>query len=296
MTAIDRTRRNFILLMLAPATILLFGLTIFPFLASLVMSFTNYSLITPGDLAAIGFGNYAALFGNPEFWQALWTTVLFTLIAVSVQLVLGVTIATYLHRETVAVPVLRTIYLLPMAITPVAATFTFRMMFNPSIGVLNYALKSLGLPPQDWLGSPNWALASLILVDTWQWTPFILLIAVGGLAAMDDEPLEAARMDGANDRQLFWHHVLPALLPFLGVAIVFRAIDAFKTFDIIFVLTGGGPGIVTRTLNLLTYKHGIEFLSMGYAAALAIVMLIVIAVSAQLFLRRTGMFHPKGAM
>jgi multiple sugar transport system permease protein len=296
MNAIEKSRRNFILLMLAPTTVLLFGLTIFPFVASLAMSFTNYSLVTPDKLAVTGLANYGTLFSSGDFWYSLGLTALFTTVAVSLQLVLGVAIATLLHHESRAVPLLRAIYLLPMAITPVAATFTFRMMFNPSVGIFNYVMKLAGLPPQDWLGSPHWALASLITVDTWQWTPFILLIAAGGLAAMDEEPLEAARMDGAGARELFFHHTLPMLMPYLGVAVVFRSIDAFKTFDIIFALTGGGPGIVTRTLNLLAYKQGIQFLSMGYAAAIAIVMLIITAVSAQIFLRRARLFHPKAAL
>lgn len=293
MTAVERSRRNFVLLMLAPTTLLLFGLTIFPFLASLVMSLTNYSMVTPDALAFTGLGNYSALLGSAEFWHALAITLLFTTVAVALQMLLGVGIATLLHNEAHAVPLLRAVYLLPMAITPVAATFTFRMMFNPSVGIFNYVLKSAGLPPQDWLGSPHWALASLVLVDTWQWTPFILLIAAGGLAAMDEEPLEAARMDGAGARELFFHHTLPMLMPYLAVAMVFRSIDAFKTFDIIFALTGGGPGIVTRTLNLLAYKQGIEFLSMGYAAAIALVMLVITIVAAQAFLRRARLFRPK---
>ena len=192
-------------------------------------------------------------------------------------------------------PLLRLIYLLPMAITPVAAVFTFRMMLNPSLGVFNYLLRLLGVPPQDWLGTAPMALTSLIMVDTWQWTPFILLIAVGGLAAIDEEPLEAARVDGAGPIAIFFHHTLPMLFPYLAVAVVFRAIDAFKTFDIIFVLTGGGPGIATRTLNLLAYKNGIEFLSMGYAASLAIVMLVITIVASQAFLRRVRLFRPKAA-
>ncbi|WP_431461132.1 carbohydrate ABC transporter permease, partial [Klebsiella pneumoniae] len=125
--------------------------------------------------------------------------------AVAIQLMLGVAIATFLHHETRAVPLLRAIYLLPMAITPVAAVFTFRMMLNPSLGVFNYLLKLVGLPPQDWLGTPAMAMTSLLVVDTWQWAPFILLIAAGGLAAMDEEPLQAARMDGATETQVFFH-------------------------------------------------------------------------------------------
>lgn len=291
-----RSRNRFILLMLAPATVLLAGLTLFPFIVSVIFSLTNYSLTTPNELSFVGLSNYLALFSSQDFWNAAWVTSVFTVIAVGTQLVLGVGIAALLHHETKAVSALRLIYLLPMAITPVAAVFTFRMMFNPTLGVFNYILRQTGLPPQDWLGSPVMALASLIVVDTWQWTPFILLIAAGGLAALDEEPLEAARMDGAGPFAIFFQHTLPMLFPYLAVAIVFRSIDAFKTFDIIFVLTNGGPGIATRTLNLLAYKQGIEFLSMGYAAALAIVMLMVTIVASQLFLRRVDLFKPKAAL
>lgn len=289
-------RGRFIVLMLAPSVILMLGLTLLPFLVSLGLSFTNYALDAPDQLDFIGLDNYLRMFGSDEFWTALRVTLVFTLAAVALQMTLGVGMAALLHHETRAVPALRLIYLLPLAITPVAAVFTFRMMFNPSLGVFNYLLAQLGLPPQDWLGSPGMALFSLILIDTWQWTPFILLIAAGGLAAMDEEPLEAAQMDGAGPLAIFFHHRLPLLFPYLAVAMVFRAIDAFKTFDVIFVLTGGGPGIATRTLNMLAFKQGIQFLAMGYAGAIAIVMLIAAAVLSQMFLRRTQLFQPKASL
>lgn len=291
-----RDRRRFIMLMLAPATVLLVGLTLVPFIVSVIFSLSNFSLVTPDDFAFTWFENFGKMFNSPEFWDALRVTVLFTVVAVAVELVLGVGIAALLHHETRGVPLLRLIYLLPLAITPVAAVFTFRIMLNPSLGIFNYLLRELGLPPQDWLGTPGMAISTLVAVDAWQWTPFIMLIAAGGLAAMDEEPLEAAQMDGAGPVASFFHHSLPMLFPYLAVAVVFRSIDAFKTFDIIFVLTGGGPGIATRTLNLLAYKQGIEFLSMGYAAALAIVMLIMTIVASQVFLRRIKLFRPKAAL
>lgn len=296
MTHVIKARRRFVLLMLFPATALLAGLTIIPFLGSVAMSLTNYSLVTPEALVFTGLSNYSALLQSQEFWTALRVTSLFTVLAVSIELFLGVGIALLLHHERRGVRTLRLIYLIPMAVTPVAAVFTFRMMFNPSLGVFNYFLTSFGFAPVDWLGTPNMALLSLLLVDAWQWTPFILLIAAGGLAAMDDEPLEAARMDGAGPMALVFHHMLPMLLPYLAIAVVFRAIDAFKTFDIIFVLTGGGPGAATRTLNLLAYKQGLEFLSMGYAATIAIVMLIITIVVAQTFLRKMNLFQPKASL
>jgi multiple sugar transport system permease protein len=289
-------RQRFILLMLAPATLLLVGLTVVPFVVSIGFSLTDYSLTKPNAIAFIGLRNYLTLLTSEEFWNALRVTALFTVLAVAIQLVVGVGVAAMLQYETRAVPILRLIYLLPLAITPVAAVFTFRIMFSPTLGVFNYLLRLAGLPRQDWLGTPGMALLSLLMVDTWQWAPFILLIAAAGLAAMDEEPLEAAKVDGAGPFAIFFHLALPMLFPYLAVAIVFRAIDAFKTFDIIFVLTGGGPGIATRTLNLLAYKNGIEFLSMGYAAALTIIMLVLTIVASQSFLRRVALFRPKATL
>ena len=291
-----KERNKFIILMLMPATILLVGLTLFPFIVSLILSFTDYSLLRPGQTKFIFLDNYIELMKTDEFWIALRVTVVFTVLAVSVQVVLGVVFATLLHNENTNISLLRTLYLLPLAITPIAATFTFRLMFNPSLGVLNYFMKLLGLEPQAWLASPNTAMLSLIIVDTWQWTPFILLICLGGLASLPSEPFEAAKVDGASSWQIFTKITVPMLYPFIGLALLFRSIDAFKTFDIIYVLTSGGPGILTRTLNLYAFKHGIEYLSMGYAGSIAIVMLIITIVVAQIFLRKNKLLLPKDTL
>mgnify|MGYP003326431372 FL=1 len=296
MNQFRKERNKFIILMLMPATILLVGLTLFPFIVSLILSFTDYSLLRPGQTKFIFLDNYIELMKTDEFWIALRVTVVFTVLAVSVQVVLGVVFATLLHNENTNVSLLRTLYLLPLAITPIAATFTFRLMFNPSLGVLNYFMKLLGLEPQAWLASPNTALLSLIIVDTWQWTPFILLICLGGLASLPSEPFEAAKVDGASSWQIFTKITVPMLYPFIGLALLFRSIDAFKTFDIIYVLTSGGPGILTRTLNLYAFKHGIEYLSMGYAGSIAIVMLIITIVVAQIFLRKNKLLLPKDTL
>ncbi len=296
MNQFRKERNKFIILMLMPATILLVGLTLFPFIVSLILSFTDYSLLRPGQTKFIFLNNYIELMKTDEFWIALRVTVVFTVLAVFIQVVLGVVFATLLHNENSNVSLLRTLYLLPLAITPIAATFTFRLMFNPSLGVLNYFMKLLGLEPQAWLASPNTAMISLIIVDTWQWTPFILLICLGGLASLPTEPFEAAKVDGASSWQIFTKITVPMLYPFIGLALLFRSIDAFKTFDIIYVLTSGGPGILTRTLNLYAFKHGIEYLSMGYAGSIAIVMLIITIVVAQIFLRKNKLLLPKDTL
>lgn len=279
---------RFVLLMLAPAVVLLFGLTVAPFLASVWLSLTNY-LLTDPPARFIGLRNYAELMTSPDFWQAVVTSMVFTVGAVFLECAVGVAIAVLLHSETRLIGFLRTVYLLPLAITPVAALFTFRMMLNPGLGVVNYLLRRVGIPPQDWLGSHSLALFTLILVDAWQWTPFMLLIIAGGLASLSDEPFEAARLDGANSLQILIHITLPLLRPFLYVAVLFRSIDAFKTFDLIYVLTGGGPGTATTTINLYGYKQAIEFLSLGRGAAIAIIIMIIMTIYANLLMRRTSL-------
>lgn len=290
--SLRRRRQRFLLLMLAPATLLLLALTLYPFLTSLWYSFTDYSLLEPNDRDFVGLSNYASLLRGGEFWSSLRITALFCAMAVGIETLLGLGVALLLQAETRGGGLLRAVYMVPMAITPVAATFTFRLMYSPSLGVFNVFLERLGLPPQAWLADPTMALPALVLVDVWQWTPFILLIVIGGLSVIPSEPLEAAALDGATGWQLFRSITLPYLRPFLAIAVLFRFIDAFKTFDIIYVLTGGGPGTATRTLNLFAFKQGIEFLEMGYAASIAILMLIFVTVVSRLFVRMTRLLEP----
>jgi multiple sugar transport system permease protein len=163
-----------------------------------------------------------------------------------------------------------------MVATPVAISLVWMMMFNPSQGVLNYFLGFLGLGPLDWVGTDRWVIPSLVMVDTWQWVPLITLIATAGLAALPTEPYEAARIDGANNWQVFWRITLPLLRPTLMVAILFRAIDCLKTFDTIMVITSGGPGTSSETLNIYIFQQAFDYWHMGYASALIVIFLAII--------------------
>jgi len=293
---IVNSKKLFIFLMLLPSTILLLGLTIFPFVFGLILGFTDFSLIRPQNgMRGVGLENYIEIFTTEEFWISLKTTIIFTFFAVTGQLILGTLMAVILHHNSKSAPIMRALYLLPLAVTPVAATFSFRMLFNPSLGAFNYFLELGGFAPLAWLSKSDLALISLIIVDIWQWTPFILLIVAGGLASLPNEPFESAKVDGASDIQIFFHHTLPLLKPYLALAVIFRVIDAFKTFDIIYVLTGGGPGISTRTLNLMAYRYGMEYLELGYAASFAIIMLLIIILFSQFFLRKTNIYKTKVA-
>lgn len=231
----------------------------------------------------LGAGNYLTLLSSPRFWHALWVTVYFTALAVGGELVFGVAIALLLHREFRGRGLVRTALLMPMAATPVAMSLVWNMMMEPSLGILNYLGGWVGLPPLLWASDPAGAVPALALIDLWFWTPFIALIVGAGLQTIPEEVLESARLDGASAVSLVRHVTLPLVRPHVVMALILRTIPALKTFDHIFVVTGGGPARASETLNLYTFVEGFEFFHMGYSSALAVtLMLIILGVSAGL--------------
>jgi multiple sugar transport system permease protein len=266
---LNRTRRLF----LVPLTLVLGLLTVVPFVYSLVISLTDKS--SSGSTSFIGIDNYVDLLTDDQWWAAARVTAVFTFSVVAIEFVVAMVVALALHRITRGAPLLRALFLLPMAMAPVAALFNWRLMLNASSGVINYLLGAVGLPQPDWTGQSTTALTSLVMVDVWQWTPFILVILVGGLSAVPDEVYEAAAVDGAGAWQTFRHITVPMLKPFILVALLFRTIDALKTFDSIQILTGGGPGSSTTTLNFYAFREGISFLNFGRSAAAATLLLVL---------------------
>lgn len=260
-----------------PAVLALFLLMIFPVAYTLWMSLHEWfvSSVTPPKF--IGLANYIEIITrDTRFHQSLLRTIYFTGLAVVVQTVLGVAIALIFNREFLGKGLVRTLFLFPMVATPVAIALVWMMMFNPTLGILNYFLKSLGLPPGLWIASAKAVIPSLVLVDTWQWTPFITLIALAGLSALPQEPFEAALIDGASGWQTFWHVTLPLLRPTIMVAVLFRTIDALKTFDIIYVMTQGGPGNASETLNIYIFQSGFSYFHMGYASSLLVILFAIV--------------------
>ena len=270
-----RSRQFFILSTLAPAILVLAALTIYPFVTNVYYSLLKYDLIRPKSRPFVGLNNYVELFTDPEFIQAALRTAYYVLFAVGIELLLGLLIAHVLSRIVVGAPIFRVILMLPIAATPVAVGLIWRLMYNPTGGMANHLLESIGLPGLKWTASMTTALPSLILVDVWQWTPFVVLILLAGMLALPEEPFEAATMDGATGLQAFWYLELPMLRPLIFVAVAFRFIDSLKAFDIIWVMTGGGPGYASTTLNILAFRTGFEFLHMGSASAIAVIMLLL---------------------
>jgi multiple sugar transport system permease protein len=200
----------------------------------------------------------------------------------------GTFCALVFHREFPLRGFLRGIFILPMMATPVAIALVWTMMFHPQLGVLNYLLGLIGLPGSLWVYAANTVIPSLVLVEVWHWTPLVTLIVLGGLAALPIEPYEAAKLDGASRWQTFRYITLPLVLPFLVVAAIIRTIDALKTFDTIYVITQGGPGVASETLNIHLYLQAFAFHNIGYASALVVVFfaLIVALALVLLYLRQ----------
>ena len=276
-----RRRRNYYLF-IAPALIVVGAVIIFPWLFTLWMSAFDWKIGSSAHF--VGLGNYETLATNQRFAEAILHTFYFTALAVILPLVLGTAAAMIFHREFPLRGVLRGVFIMPMMATPVAVALVWTMMFHPQQGVLNYLLSLVGLPPSLWVYSPTLVIPSLVLVEIWHWTPLVMLIVLGGLAALPTEPYESARLDGATEWQLFRHITLPLVAPFIVVAAVIRTIDALKTFDTIYVITGGGPGTASETINLYLYLQAFAFYNIGTASAVVVVFFVIVLALALLLL------------
>jgi multiple sugar transport system permease protein len=276
-----RRRRSY-LLFVAPALLVVGAVIIFPWAFTVWMSAFDWKI---GSVAHfVGFDNYTQLATNKRFLESILHTFYFTLLAVIFPLILGTIAALIFHREFPLRGMLRSIFTMPMMATPVAVALVWTMMFHPQQGVLNYLLSLVGLPPSLWVYSPTWVIPSLVLVEIWHWTPLIMLIVLGGLAALPTEPYESARLDGASEWQLFRYITLPLLAPFLIVAAVIRTIDALKAFDTIYVISQGGPGTASETINLYLYLQAFAFYNVGNASAVVVVFFVIILALALLLL------------
>ncbi|GMA15154.1 sugar ABC transporter permease (plasmid) [Deinococcus metallilatus] len=263
-----------------PALAALFALTILPLLFNLILSTQDRSVSDALPSRSVGLGNFVQAFQDPRFWNATKLMFEFTLIAVPLQMLLGLGLALLLNRHMRAQGLVRAAVLLPMISTPVAVGLIWALMMDPNLGVLNYFLQTLGLGRSLWLADPRLVIPALALVDIWQWTPLVALILLAGLQTMPDDPFEAARIDGASSWQAFRYITWPLLQPALFAALTIRLIDALKTFDIIEVMTQGGPGNASETLNVYAYHTGFEFLRVGYTASLLTLLLVIVAVVA----------------
>ncbi len=271
------THRHAWLIFPAPAVLLVGLIIVYPVLYTGWMSLQEWyaSSLTPPKFIALS--NYwQAVTADPRFRDAFFRTLYFAVLAVSAETALGVAMALLFNREFWGRGLVRTLSILPMVATPTAIALIFAMMYHPTLGMMNYLVSLAGLGPFRWTYSSQTALYALALVDVWEWTPLIMLIALAGLAALPKEPYESAVIDGASGWRVFWHITLPLLRPILIVAMLFRAIDALKTFDIIFVMTQGGPSNASETINVLLFNQAFSYFNIGYASSIAVILFAIV--------------------
>ncbi|WP_067176513.1 carbohydrate ABC transporter permease [Microtetraspora niveoalba] len=260
---------------LTPAIVLLAGMLLYPIIYTVWVSLSDFDVSTfqPGDW--VGLKNYEAVINDPGFLQSLKVTGIYLVIALPLQLVLGFAIAFLLNVAWRGRGVLRALFLIPMVVAPVVAGGIWRMLLDPLWGVVNYALGLVGIGPIEWIGDPTLAMVSLILIDTWRWTPFVVLVASAGIMALPSDVYEAARSDGASRWQTLRHVTVPLLVPVIAAAFVVRWLGAVKMFDIALAATKGGPGQATDVVNLYIYEKGFRGLEFGSASSMATVVLMI---------------------
>ena len=267
-----------------PALIIVLLISIFPLVYSLTTSFMSMRLVPPTPSRFVGFGNYLDLLQNPRFWHVAGTTTLIAFISVGLQYVIGLSVALALNSRVPGEGIFRVSFLLPMLVAPVAVALIARQVLNPTMGPLNEVMTALGFPNLPFLTQTSWALGSIIAVEVWQWTPFVILMLLAGLQTLPDDVYEAAALENATPWQQFRDITFPMLLP-ISVAVVFiRLIESYKIIDTVFVMTGGGPGVSTETLTLFAYQEGFKKFNLGYTSALSFLFLIVITVIGLVYL------------
>lgn len=281
-----KQQEHFAWRMVSPSIAFLVMIFAFPLVYLLVTSAYQFDLTKPWKNAWIGFNNYFAILGDGRFWHSLQLTAFYTTATVFLQVVIGLGLALALSKIRIGRGIVRTAVLFSMVLSPVVTGLTWRtLLLTPRFGLLDYIAMQLGIGSHSWLGDPQLALLSVIAMHTWQWTPFAFLVFLAALAALPQEPLEAAKIDGAGARQCFWFITLPLLRPSIVIVIVIRTMIALRAFAAIFSATGGGPGTATEILNLYTYRASFTALNIGYGAALATVLLLITTGISFLFLR-----------
>jgi len=276
------------IIMTAPAVTFMAIMIIFPIGFTLYIMLFRWSGGAANPPVFVGLNNFANLFKDPRFSNALFVTMYITVVGLVVQTVLGTGIALLLNESFVGRKIIRAFLLLPMMATQVATALVWRWMMYPKSGVLNFFLEKVGLPKLLWLSGNATAVPSIIMIDTWQWTPLIIVIVLAGLQSLPSEPYESAKIDGAHGWQILSRITLPMLRPVIVTAMVLRSVDLIKTFDVIMSASQGGPGYSSENLNIYIYNTGLFYFRLGYSGALLVVYFLIILIVTYVLSRQRG--------
>jgi multiple sugar transport system permease protein len=269
--------------MAAPAVIFAAGMIAFPIGYAVWLALSDVTLGSEPRFA--GFGNFARLLADDDFWNGLRITLVLYAISLVLQIALGTWLGLLLARTSFVRGLVRTVMVSPFMLPPVVVGMMAIVILDPSFGIANWLLTRVGLPPGLWLSDPSTVIGTVAALDTWQWTPFVALIVMGGYLSLPSDVFEAAEIDGASGWQRFRLVTLPLLLPTIVTAAVLRSVDLLRLFDIIYLTTQGGPGTASTTLNILAYRRGFEFSDLGYASAIMVTLSSIVLGSVLVFAR-----------
>ena len=273
--------------MLTPTLIVLLVMTAYPLIFTFVYSFTDYNYLKGTENASfVLFDNYVSLFKNGYFQQAVWNTIKFTILAVVLEMALGLLIAVFVNSLKRGQKIMRTLLLLPYLLPAVTVALSWRMMLSANYGIINQFLKGLGLPVFNWFMDTKTAFGTILLIDVWQNVPFVFLVLYASLQSVSENQYEAARIDGAGFFQQFWYITLPNIKGSLALCALLRTIDTFRLFEKVNVLTGGGPAGTTTTITQFLYTYGIKSLDFGFGSAGAIVMTLLVLILSSFYIKR----------
>jgi multiple sugar transport system permease protein len=286
MRASVQSERQVALALIAPAMLLLLAVNVYPFLYALYISTHTFTLGRPTPPRYIGLSNYTDLLGDDRFLNSIWVSCKFVVLAVASEFILGTAVAFLFNARLRGFATLRKLSMLPVMVMPLASGLIWFYILNENFGALNWFLTALGSSHRiGFLTDDTLALLSVVLADAWQWTPFVMLVMFAALQSIPEYVYEAAKMDGLNSAQILWRVTLPLLKPAIWIVLLLRIVDAFKMIELIYLMTRGGPGGATETLSWYIYSTGFLDQDLGAAAAQAVVMIIIVTVIAQLFIR-----------
>lgn len=260
-----------------PAVLVMAAGLVYPVIQAFYLSFFDWKIGTDFDDAPyVGFRHFVRMVGDENVWASIWVTIKFGFWTISLEMFLGVSLALLLEKPIRGASVFRTIFILPLMVSPVVVGLIWRYLFDARIGWINYYLGMIGIEPQVWLGDADLAFFAIVFTDIWQWTPFIFIIVIAGLQALPSEVLEASKIDGAN----WWQHILFVKLPMIRsillIALLMRLIDVFRALEVMYILTGGGPGRATELLSLHIYNRAFDTQQLGYASAISVLLIVIV--------------------
>ena len=261
-----------------PAVLVMLAGLLYPVIDAFYLSFYDWKIGTPFSKADnVGLDNYARMLGDPDVWESIWVTFRFGFWTITIEMALGVALALMLEKPIRGASIFRTIFILPLMVSPVVVGLIWRYLFDARVGWINFYLGQwFGIEPQVWLGDADLAFFAIVFTDIWQWTPFIFIIVIAGLQALPSEVLEASRIDGANWWQQIFLVKLPMIRSILVIALLMRLIDVFRALEVMYIMTGGGPGRATELLSLHIYNRAFDAQLLGYASAISVLLIVIV--------------------